>query len=138
MTIWEIWEALEKIHGEIFNSDVEVINRHWLSVCRVNKDRGLDVQIDSNYGIEYLQEKWISAFGGYDVKQAKRVLKHMMLFIIFGSRMADTDNLFDNGNLMEFFEEYPADEDRLRAFNICFGEYADWSTIKTKTSKILR
>ncbi len=138
MTIWEVWEALEGIHEEIFHTDKERINRYWLSVCRLKKDRGLDIQIDRVYGVGFLQEKWFIAFGGDDIKQAQKLLEHMMLFIIFGSHMADTDYLFDNGNLTEFFEEYPASKDRLKAFNICFGEFADWQRIKAKVSKILR
>lgn len=138
MTIWEVWEALEKIHEEIFFNNREKINRHWLNVCRLKKERELDIQLDRNFSIEYLQEKWLATFGGYDINQAEKLLKFMMLFIIFGSHMADTDYLFDNGNLRDFFEEYPVDENRLYAFHICFGEFADHQTIKAKMSKILR
>ena len=137
MTIWEVWEALDKIYEEIFNADKERINRRWLSVCPP-KQEGLETQIRKVYGVEYLQEKWISAFGGEDLRQAQRLLGYMMFFIIFGSHMADTDYIFDNGNLTEFFEEYPANEGRLKAFNICFGEFADRQRIKARMSKILR
>ncbi len=138
MTIWEVHEALEEIYKKIFYTDEEKVNRHWLSVCQLKKDQELEVQVERIYGVEYLQEKWIAAFGGQDIKQAQKLLKLMMLFIVFGSHMADTDYLFDNGNLIEFFEEYPANEDRLKAFSICFGESADWQRIKAKMSKILR
>ncbi len=138
MTIWQVWEWLGLVHETIFFSDKEGLNRYWLAVCKLKTDKELRVQVDKIYNVEYLQEKWINAFGGASLKQARRVLKHMMLFIIFGSRMADTEYLFDNGNLTEFFENYPADEDRLRSFNICFGESADWQTIKAKMAKILR
>lgn len=137
MTIWEVYVALEEIYEEIFNTDEERINRQWLRVCPA-KQEGLEVQIKRVYGVEFLQEKWIAAFGGEDIKQARRLLEFMMLFIIFGSHMADTDYLFNNGNLTEFFEEYPATKDRFRAFNVCFGEFADWQRIKAKMSKILR
>ena len=138
MTIWEVWEVLDEVYQEIFCTTKERTNRYWLSVCRLKKEKQLKVQMERVYGIEYLQEKWIVAFGGEDIKQARKFLKFMMLFIVFGSRVVDTDNLFDNGNLIEFFEDYPADEDRLRAFNICFGESADWHTLKARMSKILR
>ena len=137
MTIWEVWESLEEIYEEIFNTAEERINRQWLRVCPI-KQEGLEVQTRRVYRVEFLQEKWIAAFGGEDIKQAQRFLGFMMLFIIFGSHMANTDYLFNNGNLTEFFEEYPASEDRLKAFNICFGEFADWQRIKAKVSKILR
>ena len=138
MTIWEVREALEDIYEEIFHTDKERVNRHWLSVCRLKKEMELKAQVERVYGIEYLQEKWITAFGGDDIKQAEKLLEYMMLFIIFGSHMEDTDYLFNNGNLTEFFEKYPANEDRLKAFNVCFGEFADWQRIKAKLSKILR
>jgi len=138
MTIWEVWERVEEIYEEIFNTNEEKISRQWINVCRLKKDTGLDVQINRIFGVEYLQEKWIIAFGGQDIRQAQRLLKYMMLFIIFGSHMADTNYLFDNGHLAEFFEKSPADENRLRAFNICFGESADWQRIKAKVSKIRR
>ena len=138
MTIWEVWERVEEIYEEIFNTNEEKISRQWINVCRLKKDTGLDVQINRIFGVEYLQEKWIIAFGGQDIRQAQRLLKYMMLFIIFGSHMADTNYLFDNGHLAEFFEKSPADENRLRAFNICFGESADWQRIKAKISKIRR
>ncbi len=138
MTIWEVNEALEDIYEEIFFTDKERVNRHWLTVCRLKNEINLKAQIEKVYKVEYLQERWVAAFGGYDIKQAQKLLKFMMLFIIFGSRMANTDYLFDNGNLTEFFQEYPAKEDRLKAFNICFGAFADWQTLKAKVSKILR
>lgn len=138
MTIWEVYEALEDIYDKIFNSNKERINRGWLVVCKLKNEYQLKIQMEKVYGVEYLQEKWFIAFGGYDIKQAQKFIKHMMLFIIFGSRVVDTEKLFNNGHLAEFFEKYPADEDRLRAFDICFGEFADWPRIKTNMSKILR
>ena len=138
MTIWEVWENLHDIHEEIFSTDDERINRIWLVVCKLRTEAEVRAHMDKVYSVENLQEKWIATFGGYDLKQAEQLLKYMMLFIIFGSRMADTEYLFDNGNLTEFFEEYPANEDRLKAFDICFGRSADWQRIKAKVSKILR
>ena len=138
MAIWQVWEALEEIHRAIFYTRKEEINRYWLAVCKLNTDKELKVQVEKVYQVKYLQDKWTIAFGGHDLKQAERILKYMMLFIIFGSHVADADYLFNNGNLMEFFEKYSADENRLKAFNVCFGESADWQRIKARVSKILR
>ena len=138
MTIWEVLENLNEIYEAIFNNSDERINRSWLVVCKLRTEAEVRGHIDKMYSVENLQERWISAFGGHGLKQAEQLLKYMMLFIIFGSQMADTEYLFDNGNLTEFFENYPANEDRLKAFKICFGEFADWQTIKAKMSKILR
>jgi len=138
MTIWEVWEKLHEIHEAIFNTDEERINRFWLSVCKLRTEAEIKAHVDKVYSVENLQNKWFVAFEGCDIKQAEKLLEYMMLFIIFGSKMADTDYLFDNGNLTEFFEEYPANKDRLKAFNICFGEFADRQRIKARISKILR
>lgn len=138
MTIWEVWETLSYIHRCLFQGDTEKINRDWLRVCRLETKEHKEVHVNRQFGIEILQDKWIIAFGSDDLKHAEEYMKYMMLFIIFGSHMADTDYLFDNGNLTEFFEKYPANEDRLRAFNVCFGRSADWQRIKARVSKILR
>ncbi len=140
MTIWEVWEALGKAHEDIFNTDKNKINRPWLRVCELKSESEEEKlnHMEKKFRTEVLQEKWAITFGGEDIKSASRFLKYMMLFIIFGSHVADPDYLFDNGNLTEFFEDYPSNDERLEAFNICFGENADWQTIKAKTSKILR
>ncbi len=138
MTIWEVWEALDEAHEAIFNTDEQRINRPWLRVCKLETNKEKDSHINKEFKVEVLQEKWVIVFGGEDIKSARRFIKFMMLFIIFGSCVADADCLFDNGNLTEFFEAYPSNDERLEAFNICFGENADWQAIKAKTSKILR
>lgn len=138
MTIWEVWNALESIYKQIFSIDQETIKRHWLFVCRLDKSHELQVQIEKVYQTEYLQEKWILAFGGSDLNRAKNFLVYMMLFMVFGSCMADTEELFENGNLIDFLEQYPQTPDRLKAFDICFGEFASNHAIKAKMSKITR
>jgi len=138
MSIWQVWERTQEIHRAIFDSGDEFINRHWLEVCCIRCENEKRRQIEKRMSVIELQEQWRKAFGGESLQQARKILKFMMLFMVFGSRMANTDHLFNNGNLIEFFEKYPANEDRLRAFNICFGESVDCSRIKTKMSKILR
>ena len=137
MTIWQVWEILPYVHRCLFEDNKERINRDWLRVCKISKSQ-LEVEIHKNFSVEYLQDRWIKAFGKDSLEGARKTLKYMMLFMVFGCYVAEADYLFDNGNLREFFEEYPTNEDRLKAFNICFGESADWQTIKAKMSKILR
>ena len=137
MDIWQVWEALILIHEEIFFTDDEKIGRSWLKVCRFRNEDDKIREIEKEVGVLDLQEDWITAFGGESLQRAQRFLKYMMLFMIFGHYMADTDYLFDNGNLTEFFEEYPADAERLRAFEVCFGRSADWQRIKSRMSKLL-
>lgn len=147
LKIDEIWRDLDQVYYSIFESVEDYICPWWLKFCSL--DKGTEKQkvafeeskasrLAKRVRARILQDAWIEAFGGHSLEQAKYTLKHMMLFMIFGVNMADTKSLFDNGNLAEFFENYPPDEYRLWAFQICFGENADFQTIKSKTSKIIR
>lgn len=140
MTIWEVWDQIEEIHGAIFSTDDDVITRHWLSVCKLPSKRDLENQLNREYRVADLQEAWDTAFGGWELVRARIHMKHMMLFMVFGSDIANPDLIFDNGNLTEFFEKYPleAEGQRKWAFQICFGEDASWRAVKAKISKILR
>ncbi len=137
MTIWEIWEVLDGVHEEIFNNEEERVSRPWLHVCHFSKER-LDTEVDRFFPIEFLQQKWITTFGRKKLNRARKLLKRMMLFMVFGSEMADPEQLFDDGHLMQFFQKYPVHQDRLRAFNICFGKLASLDTIKYQIFTILR
>ena len=140
MTIWEVWDQLEEIHSAIFLSDDDTITRHWLSVCELPSKRDMDNQLNRECRVTDLQEAWDTAFGGWELVGARIHMKHMMLFMVFGSDMAEHGRLFNNGNLTEFFEKYPFDEagQRKWAFQVCFGANAGLHQIKSKTSKILR
>lgn len=143
----EVWRDLDQVHYSIFELGQDFIYPWWLKSCSL--DGGTEKQkvaFEKNkanrlakwIGVNVLQEAWTEAFGGHSLAQARYTLKHMMLFVIFGRNMADTKSLFDNGNLTEFFESCPPDGHRLWAFQICFGENADFQTIKSKISKIIR
>jgi hypothetical protein len=138
MTIWEVWNHIEEIHDAIFLADDEVITRHWLFVCELPSPKDLRQAMDKEYNVVRLQEAWVVAFGGWELPGARRFLKRMMLFMIFGSDMASTNRIFDNGNLDAFFERYPVENERAWAFRICFGQNAGWQALKSKMSKILR
>lgn len=138
MTIWEVWAVLEEAYVAIFNTDEEAISRPWLKACSLKDPSEKRNHIEKELRVIDLQEAWIKAFGGDSIQRARKTMKHMMLFIVFGSHMAYPENLFDNGDLEEFFEKHPVTRDRLNAFVVCFGETADWQKIKSRMSKILR
>ena len=140
MTIWEVWDQLEEIHCAIFLTDDETITRPWLSVCKLPSKADLRNHLGREYCVEDLQDAWETAFGGWELIRARIHMKHMMLFMVFGSDAADHNRIFNNGNLTEFFEQYPlkAEGQRKWAFQICFGADAGLHQIKSKTSKILR
>lgn len=140
MKIWDAWKSLEEVHGIIFGSDSgDFITRYWLSTCELPSRNDLQKQLEKEFKVEDLQEHWIRAFGGWELPKAQMFLRYMMLFMIFGSNMACPDQIFDNGNLSNFFDEFPLNDfEREWAFITCFGFNADWQTIKSKTSKIIR
>lgn len=138
MTLQEVWNSIEEIHGSIWLNDEDVVTRRWLSVCKLRSKDELKHALNKEYAVFFLQEAWISAFGGWELPGARTFLKYMMLFMIFGSDVACADSIFDNGNLAAFFEKYPVKDERQWAFQICFGENAGWQAIKSKTSKIIR
>ena len=138
MTIWEVWEVIDKTYEAIFINDDKKIKRFWLCVCKLSNGDEKLYQVEKKFSTIELQEYWIKAFGGDSLQQSQKTLKYMMLFIIFGRHTVNSSYLFDNGNLMEFFKKYPPIEDRFKAFNICFGRFADYQNIKSKMSKIMR
>ncbi len=134
----EVWERLDDIHGQIFDSDNNFMTRSWLSVCELPSKTDLENQLAKAYRVENLQDCWIRAFGGWEVVRARMFMKYMMLFMIFGVDMADLNKLLDNGHLSGFFDKFPVENERKWAFEICFGKNADWQTIKAKIAKITR
>lgn len=133
---------MNEIYRLIFGTGDEFITRSWLSVCELSSKTDLQNQIAKEYKTGDLQKHWVCAFGGQELTQARMLLKYMMLFMIFGSDMADSKQLLNNGYLSGFFEKFPVEDvvenEREWAFVNCFGVNADWQTIKSKTSKIIR
>lgn len=135
MTIWEVWEALDDIYEAIFNSDEQYINRHWLSVCKLPSENDLKNQIEKEYLVEYLKDRWGCAFGGRKLAKARKFLRYMMLFVIFGSDMACPKKIFRNEKVVEFFDKFPITNERQWAFEVCFGTdtaNTDWNVIRPK------
>lgn len=148
LKIDEVWNNLDKIHQSIFNSGLKCDYQWWIGSCFLDKgnererhifERQKQERIVKLLPIHQFQKNWIRCFGNDSLEHARVFLKYMMLFMIFGVNMTDTDSLFDNGNLTEFFETLPSQGYRLWAFGICFGNYYPRvQTIKTKTRKIIK
>lgn len=148
MTIQEVWDNLDDIYLAIFESDEEMIYPFWLEFCELN--RGSEQQklafceerrhrLLKHVGVYKLQNYWFKAFGTADLEQVRHFLRYMMLFMIFGINMANPRDIFNNRELVRFFESYPVGGDRVWAFEICFGKNGvGMGCIKSKTSKIIR
>ncbi len=144
MRIDEVWEALPLIHQLVFESSVDHIYTPWLMACAL--EVGPDIErkrfeqkklgrLGKTYPVELLQTNWELAFGSDSLDTARRKMKEMMLYMIFGVNMINNDILFDNGNLADFIELSPCDGDRLWAFQTCFGK--NGGSIQSIKSKIV-
>ncbi len=121
MTIREVWEALDEMYEAIFNSDDQNINRRWLSVCKLPSENDLRNQIEKEYSVEYLKDRWGCAFGGRKLAKARKFLRYMMFFMLFGSDMACPKKIFRNEKVGKFFDRFPVAPDRQWTFEVCFG-----------------
>lgn len=146
MRIDQVWDNLEDIHNSIFNTDDEEISEWWKGSCdlesgdffeRTKFISERDNRLLQSIRIAHLQSLWLRTFGGEDLVTAENLLKIMMLFMIFGPRIVDSDELFDNGNLSNFFENTKLTRYRLWAFQTLFGEGGSMRGIKSKISNIL-
>lgn len=144
MTMWEVWEQLDCIYEAIFNSDSGLINRNWLSVCKLSNENDLKMQMERTYVTRDIRSVWVQTFRSRELSKTRKFLRYMMLFIIFGSDMAYPKKLFNDDSLRAFFREFPLEGERKRAFKRCFGGDIDLSdnvglnNIKLKISEILR
>lgn len=140
MTIRDIWQRLDEIYCAVFFNnlnDDDMMNRYWLSECKLPSRKDLENQLQKRYEVAELQGAWISAFGSDDLSRARVFMKYMMLFIVFGSDTAGLKNLFNN--LPGFFKKFPAEEGERRwAFENCFGKNATWHKIRCVIVKIVK
>ncbi len=147
MTIIEVWEMLDGIHGKIFHSKNERIVRSWLWVCTINTDNSQRLAkferdkvsfMEKKENIAKLQDAWIKCFGGESLERATLVMRYMMLFMVFGENMADPERkIFDNGHLEKLLSRIPEYGIRRWAFRECLGNCGSLSNAKAKVSVII-
>ncbi|OGM98775.1 MAG: hypothetical protein A2817_00165 [Candidatus Yanofskybacteria bacterium RIFCSPHIGHO2_01_FULL_39_8b] len=148
LKIDEVWNNLDKTHQSIFDTDRKYCYQWWISSCFLDKgtekererfEKSKQERLVKLLPVSEFKKYWIECFGNNSVNHARLLLKYMMLFMIFGVNMADTNSLFNNDDLTIFFETSPSKGYRLWAFEICFGSStAKVQTIKTKISKVLK
>lgn len=147
MRIDEIWLDLGRIHYLIFESGLSYIKTDWIAVCTLDtgseKDRRrfhgskMD-RMEKSFSAKVLREKWINCFGSDLIGTARKRLKGMLLYMVFGMNMLDEKILFDNGYLSKFLEISPCTDERLWAFQVCFTDHSSIKAIKSKIAKILK
>ncbi len=148
LKIDEVWNNLSQIHNSIFSSGNIYIYQWWIAPCSLDRAEDKERQefekqkqkrINKLLPASDFKKKWIKCFGNDSLDHARVYLKYMMLFMVFGVNMISPDQLFDNGNLAEFFETSSSKGYRLWAFEICFGKnYPKVQTIKAKIRKIIK
>ena len=146
LRIDQVWAVLERVHHSIFSTCEDNIKQWWIEGCNLEsgnyflrKDfyQRRTERLNQLIETRHLQNVWLRAFGGEDLATAENLLKIMMLFMIFGHRMADQKELFDNGNLTDFFENTKPIDYRFWAFHTIFGEGGSTQGIKSKMAHIL-
>ena len=130
LRIDQLWSKLAKIHNDIFFTNRGYISPWWLHGCELESGTHRQIasfhiskkgRIGKALEVRQLQSLWSRAFGGEDLITAENLLKIMMLFIVFGVELLDTDKLFENGNFQDFFEKNRSGY-RLWAQEILFGK----------------
>lgn len=147
LSIEQVWDLLDRIHHTIFDSGDDFVTPWWFEFCQL--DIGNDVKINNfekdkserlirPVSADKLQRNWISAFGGPDLITAEEFMKLMMLFMVFGVKISNKRNLFDNGNLVDFYENSRPSDMRLWAFEVCFGRGGSAQAMKSKIVSIIK
>lgn len=147
MRLDEIWQELPAIHSRVFCSNHKYVKMNWLKECILevgtekerksfeanNAERALKI-----VPTEVLREKWVRAFGGDSLSAARKKMKEMMLYMIFGMNVLNSGILFNNENLEKFLEASPCNKERLWAFGICFGpDGCSIQAMKARIAKVL-
>ena len=145
MRIDEVWPTLSSIHRDIFESSSYYIYTPWIEVCllevssekeRKSFEERKKIRLEKTVSIDWLADKWVKAFGNESIDSARKKLKEMMLYMVFGVNILDPGVLFNNGNLTEFLELSPCTDERLWAFEVCFGR--NGCSVQAMKSKIAR
>ena len=102
MTIQEVWERLDDIHSVIF-SRKETVLPLWLEVCTRSRRKASGAakfeeqkrsMLSRPIGTIRLQEDWLKCFSSEKLDDARDLLLHMVMFLVFGGfRMAEPEDI---------------------------------------------
>ena len=141
----QVWDMLEDIHCSIFESKTNYIYCWWYGFCELEKgtfkerekfEKNKQKFLAKLMPVKTLQRRWEGAFSGYDLSTASKLMKIMLLFMIFGIKMVDEESLFDDRNLVNFFAKLQYSGYRLWAFEVCFGTCGSIQAMKSKIAGI--
>ena len=90
----QVWDMLEDIHCSIFESKTNYIYCWWYGFCELEKgtfkerekfEKNKQKFLAKLMPVKTLQRRWEGAFSGYDLSTASKLMKIMLLFMIFGT-----------------------------------------------------
>ncbi len=101
MTVQEVWERLDEIYAAI-HSEAETVLPFWIEVCTLfnasaKRMTGFESEkmsrLSRPIGTIKLQELWFRCFGSNKLADAVTLMLYMMMFMMFGSKMADSESI---------------------------------------------
>ena len=129
MTIQEVWERLDEIHAAIY-SDAERVIPFWIETCTLFKAGFKRMKVfeeqkasilSSPVGTVKLQGLWRSCFKSEKLVDARTLILHMAMFMIFGSRMADFESIIETDTQVLLSKVSEMKDYRRWAMSICLN-----------------
>jgi len=122
MTVREVWSVLSDAHIQIFEASGDFVLREWCLPYRYFVKKEIQRDIQTPHSVRELQEAWLICFGDDDLRSAQRVIRYMMLFMVFGRYADRSDDLYRTTAVLQRLVRDAAEHsDRAWAFRQCFG-----------------
>jgi len=129
MTTQEVWERLDEIHAAIY-SDAERVVPFWIEVCTLFKaspqkakvfEEQKASKLSSLVNTTKLQGLWRVCFKSEKLAEARTQMLYMMMFMLFGSKMADPDSISQTDIQATLSKMSEMKTYRHWAVSVCFG-----------------
>lgn len=137
MTIREVWPILEDAHMLIFQSDEDEVVRDWCLPHRYHVTRDIQNDIAKAKSVAQLRDAWCVCFGSADLIQAFRLVRYMMLFMVFGRHADDSGEVYVNPQLRCMLRCLDGDAERSWAFRVCFGVMSERAPLR-RVKRVIR
>lgn len=137
MTIREVWNILGDAHLLIFQSDEDEIVREWCLPyqCHIKEDIRNDIM--KAKPVALLRDAWFVCFGSADLIHARRLVRYMMLFAVFGRHADKSSDVYDDASLRRMLQDLDGESERLWAFRSCFNLMPSCASLK-RVRRIIR
>lgn len=120
MTVREVWPLLADVHLQLFENTASHVVRDWcihpLAHCKASEH----IDVHTPQDIEILRACWVMCFGDTSLKNAQRLVRYMMLFMVFGRHADGSAHVYQAVFLVKISHEVGHDTDRAWAFRQLF------------------